>query len=110
MFYSWVVPTACGTTSTSDGDDHEILSTAGDDVESATAAATAATGRDDNIVDWESTMAEASSIEIDELLTPLHDDEDSFVKCEGEGEDYVDEEEEYNPIGLQIWPNGKTTR
>jgi len=111
MFYSWVVPTACGTTSTSDGDGHEILSTAGDDVEGGTAtAAAAATGQDDNVVDWESTMAEASSssIENDELL--ILDDEDNFVAYEGEDDEDEDDEEEYNPNGLQIWPNGKIIR
>lgn len=111
-FYSWAAPSVfavdnilAGSSSPIDGDYHEIQRIDGDDVEGVECAAAADTERDeDAAMDWESTMAQSPSIQNDDLHL-VHDDEDNCVEDEDD-----DEEEEYNPIGLQIWPNGKTTR
>lgn len=90
--YAWIVPSATATgggncsSDDGDGDDDHVIPSNLDDGRDAAAARHE---DDDDIVDWETTD---------------HEDNESndFVE-EGNG----DEEQEYNPTGLQIWPNGK---
>lgn len=110
-FYSWTAPLTTAihvndAGSDSIGSHHADHANAmdGEDMERSATAATI--GKDDDAMDLESIIANSLSIENDDLLLVNDEEDNNCVEVEG-----VDKEDmECNPMGLQLWQNGKISR